>query len=120
MDFIKSEIKNIIIFAAILIGVFLAYNYFFKSETQNISTVSSVSDAVRNDELLGILSKIKAIKINTTLLQDPAFRSLRYTETILPRPDTGRPNPFIPVGTTEGETSTPAGASQSGSSVVGD
>lgn len=91
-------IKNIIIGAAIIVGIFVIYNFFGgKQEAPLTSTAPTRTTAVEGD-LLSLLLELRSITLSTDLLQDPAFATLQdFTVTISPEP-VGRQNPFALVG----------------------
>lgn len=98
MDFIKSELKNIIIFVAILAGLYFAYTFFFSDNSTPVATISpegSGGDVGAN--ILPLLLQLKTIKLDQTVFADPIFKSLQNFSVDLPIEGTGRPDPFAPV-----------------------
>ncbi|MEK7567717.1 MAG: hypothetical protein AAB513_02240 [Patescibacteria group bacterium] len=101
MDFIKSEIKNIVIFVAILSGLYFGYNYFFAENTSaDPTTPISVSGSGGSvgGEVLPLLLELKKIKLDQSVFNDPIFKKLNNfsTELVLSEGDKGRDNPFAP------------------------
>jgi hypothetical protein len=112
------KIKNIIIFIAIALVIFLIYVFFIKPSPEQPSLVSSgandtlpnmdgspsnVNTSNTNSEIakdfLVIFSNIKDIKLNDAIFSDPSFISLHDSSIILtPDGTEGRPNPFAPFG----------------------
>lgn len=58
-------------------------------------------------EFLSILLNIRNIKLDDSILSDPAFKSLKDSSIVLIQDsEEGRPNPFAPIGTDAREAST--------------
>ncbi len=101
MDFIKSEIKNIVIFVAILVGLYFVYNYFFaensSSDPTTFISVSSAGGSV-GGEVLPLLLELKRIKLSQDIFTDSVFKKLNNfsTDLVLTEGDKGRENPFAP------------------------
>ena len=117
MDFLKSEIKNIIIFVALLIGVFMAYMYFKENAPTNVGSglletavlpqdaAASQSGDTQGGDIGSkpaiILDQISNIQFDTRILKSPLYMRLveksgSYDFSI-PSASTGRDNPFQPV-----------------------
>jgi hypothetical protein len=112
------KIKNIIIFIAIALVIFLIYVFFIKPSPEQANLVSEGPSATlpnidgsspnpstsnTNSEVakdfLVIFSNIKNIKLNDVIFSDPAFSSLHDSSIVLtPDGTEGRPNPFAPFG----------------------
>ena len=106
MDFIKSEIKNIIVFVVILGGLYFAYVFFFKDSAPPTSTISpSGSGGEVSGDILPLLLQLQTIKLDQSIFSDPVFKSLENFSVELPHEESGRPNPFAPV-----ESSPPPGS----------
>jgi hypothetical protein len=105
MDFIKSELKNIIIFVVLLIGIFFSYRYFFGSPSgSEVVTVASPSGELMGstgagvgDDILPVLLAIKSIRLDNSFFTDPAFNSLQNFGVQLTPEEAGRDNPFAPL-----------------------
>jgi hypothetical protein len=98
MDFIKSEIKNIVIFVAILGGLYLAYQYFFPAEAP--LTTTSYPEGSGGDvggDVLSFLTELKKIRLDQGVFNDPVFEALTDFSTELGHEDAGRDNPFAPL-----------------------
>lgn len=107
MDFIKSEIKNIIIFIVILGGLYLSYKYFFpKEEPLTSITYPDGSGGDVGGEVLAFLLELKKINLDQSLFNDPLFEKLTNFSTELGQEEAGRSNPFAPIqgGTPSGTT----------------
>jgi len=135
------KIKNIIIFIAIALVIFLIYLFFTKPSEEEPSLVSSETNVTlpnmdgstpnpsisnTNSEVakdfLVIFSNIKNLKLNDAIFSDPAFISLHDSSIVLiPDGTEGRPNPFAPIGndsipsstSVDNSTSAPASSSTS-------
>ncbi|MEO5635187.1 MAG: hypothetical protein ABIS26_01585 [Candidatus Paceibacterota bacterium] len=105
------KIRNIIIFAAILIAIILIYVFFIKSPsdqpslvtstptTNDVTVLPNTEDASVANDFLNLLLSVKSIKLDSSIFKDEAFRSLHDSSIILvPDGTEGRPNPFAPFG----------------------
>ncbi len=98
MEFIKSELKNIIVFVAILGGLYLAWIFFFSSDEEPTSTIGPTEAGGEiGGDILPILSDLKTIKLDTKVFDDPVFKSLKNFSVELPKEEAGRVNPFAPL-----------------------
>ena len=108
------KIKNIIIFGAIGIAFVLIYIFFIKPSSNNNTpalvssgtapvtgnTVTSNANPLVAQDFLNLLLNIQSIKLDDSILTDPAFSSLHDSSiTLTPDGTEGRPNPFAPLGT---------------------
>lgn len=99
MGFIKSEIKNIVVFVAILGGLYFAYTFFFKDNSAAITTIGpSGAGGEIGGDILPTLLEIKDIRLDQSIFADPVFKSLQSFSVELPKEESGRPNPFSSVG----------------------
>lgn len=95
MGFIKSEIKNIIIFVVILGGLYLGYKSFFKPAPPLTSvTYPDGSGGDVGGEILAFLTELKKITLNQEIFDDPLFQQLTNFSTELGTEEAGRENPF--------------------------
>lgn len=112
------KIKNIIIFTVIALVFFSIYFFFIKSSPEQLSLVSSGTNAVLPNvdgsavntgasnkaslitrDFLTLFSNIKSVKLNDAIFSDPAFISLHDSSiTLTPDGNEGRPNPFAQFG----------------------
>lgn len=108
------KIKNILIFVTIGAVFVFIYFFFIRSSAPTPSLVASTSDATATDgtatdsstsntaitqNFLSTLLGVNNIKLDTTILSDPAFISLHDSTVLLtPDPNPGRPNPFAQFG----------------------
>lgn len=106
-----SKIRNIIIFVVILIIILLIFIYFKSpSNTPSLVTTSpqgtvvptsgdTTIDPSITSDFLGLLLSVKSIKLDDSIFQDEAFKSLHDSSIELtPDGTEGRPNPFAPFG----------------------
>ncbi|MFA6520557.1 MAG: hypothetical protein WCT44_03050 [Candidatus Paceibacterota bacterium] len=114
-----AKIRNIIIFVIILAAIFLGYLYFIKPPGDEANLVSSSSSSklpnidgsVDNNtktdgqtslvakDFLALLLNVRNIKLDDSVLSDPAFLNLQDSSIILTQDGTeGRPNPFAQFG----------------------
>lgn len=106
MEFVKSELKNIIVFVAILGGLYLAYTFFFKENEPATTTIGpSGGGGDVGGDILPILQDIKNIKLDAKVFDDPIYKSLKNYSVELPQEEAGRANPFAPV---DGSSAQPA------------
>jgi hypothetical protein len=61
-------------------------------------------------DILPTLLEIKDIRLDQSIFADPVFKSLQSFSVELPKEESGRPNPFGPVGQVSASSvNTPAG-----------
>lgn len=109
------RLKNAIIFIVIGGALILAYIFFFKGEEEVPNLISTPgvpgetpvegvapvagSPQGGDGEFLSLLLNVRNIKLNDSILSDPAFKSLSDSTIVLTQDGTeGRPNPFAPLG----------------------
>ncbi|PIT91032.1 hypothetical protein COU17_02560 [Candidatus Kaiserbacteria bacterium CG10_big_fil_rev_8_21_14_0_10_49_17] len=105
MGFIKKY-KNILIVIAVVVVSFVAYSMFFGGEgNQNQVLTSDAANGVGTSaqqeasrELLSLLLDLRAIQLDESIFDDPAFRALTDFGQDLVQEPTGRRNPFAPLG----------------------
>ena len=104
----SPKIKNIIILLLLAVALFLAYFFFIKGGEEDAAglisspaaaPVSAVPKNLSNGDFLSLLLNVKNIKLEESILSDPAFDSL-FDSSISITPDgtEGRLNPFAPLG----------------------
>src|SRR5262245_54371453 len=123
------KLRNVILFILILLLCGGVYYWFFLrnsgEETGNIvstsgevpgvaggTTTSSnpTSTNVPTDEFLALLLNVRNIKLPDSILNDPAFGSLKDSSITLTQDGTeGRPNPFAQFGNDQAATTPPTG-----------
>ena len=121
------KIKNIIIIGAaavLLVGGYVFYASrsapqpdLVTNAPSGVATLpaSSSTSGVVGSDFLTLLLDVKNIKLDDSIFSDPAFTSLHDSSIVLtPDTDTGRVNPFAPIGVdstssvTNSPSSTPA------------
>jgi hypothetical protein len=109
--------KSLLIAVAILGAAgFGGYAYINRDSTASADLLvaeTSGSSSSLDGDLLKALQQLKTIKLNTKIFQDPVFRSFFDFGTTIQKQETGRQNPFAPVGT----PTTPVAPSTSSPSV---
>lgn len=102
MDFI-TRYQNAVAFIVIVAVLFGSYQFFFAEPTEEVLTTTGTL-ATPDQELIALLSELKAIRLEPTLFSDPVFRSLSdFGRELVPEP-TGRTNPFAPFNATPVKT----------------
>ena len=116
-------IKNIIIGVVLVIALFLIYIFFIKKGPATDATLTSsgapVSDGTDvsgatgdmsqvSKDFVSLLLSVKSIKLDDSLLKNPAFVSLQDSSIILTQDgNEGRLNPFAPIGSESVPTTIP-------------
>jgi hypothetical protein len=108
-----QKLKGIIIFAVIITIVILVYVFYFRGAPADEGSLTSsgaapdamsqtgeAPDPALGEEFLVLLLNIQNIKLDGTIFEDQAFKSLQDSSIVLVQdvPE-GRPNPFAPIGT---------------------
>ena len=118
--FSKHKLILIVIAAVIAGGVWFGMSG--SSETPALSTTPTTSsrDPV-SQELVATLLTLRAVKLDGTILADPAFLSLKDFSTEIVPEAVGRQNPFAPLpggaaatGSVSAKIFTPRGPTQGG------
>jgi len=95
----KKKIKNAIIVAVVLGGIFLAYSFLVKGGEEDLlveTQVGGISRFPAVQELFTILGQLSELTIDTSLFQNPVYVTLEdNTVTVSPQAR-GRLNPFRP------------------------
>ena len=102
----NSSRQNIIFIIALVVlvgGAILGYIYFSKGAPSSGALITSDADVGSGDLATvreGVLDNIKAVKdlkLDVTILSDPAFLRLqKAVRPSVPDPGKGRANPFLP------------------------
>ena len=100
MNKLFQQYKNIIIVLVVVIGLFVAYSIFFGQDDTDTLSVTNVAteQTVVEQELLSLLLELRSISLDTSLFDDPRFKSLKDFSQELNAEPVGRPNPFSPLG----------------------
>ncbi|OGG47951.1 hypothetical protein A3D66_01375 [Candidatus Kaiserbacteria bacterium RIFCSPHIGHO2_02_FULL_50_9] len=93
--------KKIILGAVGVIVLFMLYTFFFTGgETPGTSPLVEESiegNVAIGEDLVALLLQLQSIRLDPTVFNDPAFRSLRDFGQPIPDEPVGRPNPFAPL-----------------------
>lgn len=89
----------------LVVGVIVAFGLWYglsspSSDTTSLldTTTDSAATDPASQEVLETLLALRAISLDGTVFQNPAFQSLQdFSTEIMPEP-VGRPNPFAPLG----------------------
>lgn len=107
--------KSIIIFVVLAILAIFVYGYFFKDKStgnSNSALVSSVAAGNVNKqnvvgrELLASLNELRSLILDTSIFNNPAFKSLQSFNVELQPEITGRVNPFLPINAADRQVAT--------------
>ncbi len=107
----KSKvIKNLLIFAGLLVVVIVGYSVFFKKDDAAVGGLESTpvydvatglqgSDASLGQEFLVTLLNIQSIELDYSIFDSAAFGALvDYSKPLVEDTNPGRANPFAPIG----------------------
>lgn len=107
MSFFKKY-KKMIIILGILVVATIGYTVMIGNTDDSLLVSESSADenSMLQNELLALLLEIRSIKLDESILSDPAFQGLEdFGQNIVPEP-IGRENPFAPVDPNELQSST--------------
>ena len=103
MELVKKY-KNILIGVGVLVAVFGIYAYWPVSDTPSdgTSTLSyddtgAVDTAFVGQEILGILNRLRDLKIDGSVFDNPVFKSLVDYRVATTSEPIGRSDPFAPL-----------------------
>jgi hypothetical protein len=94
----KSSKKSIIAIVVIIVVSLLAYFYMKGNPVDTASSIetSSVSAPPGDSmEVLSLLNKVNAIKIDPNFFTSNVYKSLSDHTVIVPEQNVGKPNPFL-------------------------
>lgn len=107
-----QKIKKPLIILAILLLGFVGYNTLIKKPATENLTLTQVSNVASPDQsILPLLLKIKDINFDSTIFNDPVFKSLEDYGLSITAEETGRGNPFAPSFSVSASTSSITGPS---------
>ena len=97
-----QKTKNIILGIALVILIFIAYSLFFKKDEgdaalvrESVTTEAAPSGVV--EEFLILLRTLTNLRLDTGILRDETYGSLRDESVELMGQPAGRTNPFAPL-----------------------
>ena len=99
----STTIKYFALFGLLLAGGLLVYTMFFKNQgvtTGSLLVGTSASqggETVAITELLLVLKNLENLSLDTSILKDPAFRSLRDYSVNIDAVPQAKENPFAPL-----------------------
>jgi len=92
---------GVLILAVFVILCFMFYSYSGSSSSSSISEVCSDTQQM-SQALLVTLAGLNTIRLDGSIFSDPVFASLTDFGVVLPPQPSGRRNPFLPIGSTNG------------------
>ena len=95
MNFIK-QYSTVLSFIGIVLALYLGYVWLFAPSTEPVVEVTQAATAP-DQELVALLFELKNIRLDSTLFEDPLFKSLRDFGRDLVSEPVGRNNPFAPL-----------------------
>lgn len=109
MSFLMS--RNFIIVAVALVVAGLAwYGLTSSAPATSLLETQTVSDNAIDQDLIDTLLALRSVKLEGTILSEPAFQALKDFSTQIVAEPVGRPNPFAPLTSGVTATSTSKGA----------
>ncbi len=111
--------KKTILILILVIVAFFTYWFFFLSKkdsnqntqntNQNVKAQGSVSNPQYDKEFVSSLLGLSSVSLDVSILQSKVYKALNYPETpfvVNYSMESGRKNPFLPIGVDEGENTT--------------
>lgn len=97
---VLTKYKNILLLVIIAVLAFVGFTIFTGGDDDSAaltSTTQKDSASIAGRELLATLLELKEINLDSSIFEDPVFRSLEdFSQELVPQP-TGRRNPFAPI-----------------------
>ena len=94
----KKTVITIIIIVAISLIAYFYYQGMTPVSSVSLETTQATTDAqVAGSRVLGLLNQIRSLKIDTSVLQDQVYMSLKDYSVPIPQENVGRQNPFAPL-----------------------
>lgn len=98
----KQSKKTLIILIVIAIVGLIIYFYITgkpsDSSVSSLETGESATDAqLAGTRVLNLLNQINSLKIDSTIFESPAYKSLIDYSVAIPERSIGRQNPFAPI-----------------------
>lgn len=88
----KTAVYALLIFAVAIIG----YNYLLKS-SQESATAGISAENIGND-VVQLNQQLQTVTLDQSVFSSAAYKSLTDWAPQLPTPNSGRNNPFAPIG----------------------
>ena len=103
----SSLIKTIIVIA-VLAGVgFVGYNYLSRdTSSPDVLQVQKDDPSQMGAQVLSALNQLQQLKLDESIFDNPAFKSLKDFSRSIPAEPIGRSNPFAPIGIDVGSVAT--------------
>lgn len=117
MSFLKRY-KNLLLFLGIIVLAAAGYFFFIGGGDNGGSQLSAQSadgtagGNAQQSELVSLLLGLQSIQLDSSLFEDPAFRSLQDFSTELSSQPVGRSNPFAPLSAGAGSAAEGAATSE--------
>lgn len=94
----NNIIKQNKIFVAGFVVLFAGVLYYWSTSTGSTPTLTSSDTTPVTQELILASNKLSAIRLDTSLFDDPVYLSLNNFSVPIPPQPFGRRNPFAPSG----------------------
>lgn len=110
--------KNILMLIIAVIFLGIAFMYLTRnnttSDSSSLSVNSSTAPSADAQYIYSLLQRMSAVKLDDSIFSSAVFQSLKDNTVVLTAQQTGRNNPFSPIGTDTGVTiqATTTGASR--------
>ncbi|OGC86308.1 hypothetical protein A3D70_00395 [Candidatus Adlerbacteria bacterium RIFCSPHIGHO2_02_FULL_54_18] len=96
MNILKN--KQVIGAAAVVLLCGLVYYFWGTGGVSPLLTSTAEPTSPLSEEILATLSNLNTIRLDPSIFKDPVFISLTDFGVTIPAEQTGRRNPFAPVG----------------------
>ncbi|MEN9390455.1 MAG: hypothetical protein RLZZ283_555 [Candidatus Parcubacteria bacterium] len=98
MNFIQRY-QTVFIFIAVVGLLYAGYTYMTAKPADELLSETIVTEAGPDQDLIALLFELKAIRLDSTLFEEPTYQSLvDFGRELVPE-QAGRNNPFAPLGT---------------------
>ncbi len=92
-----SSNKNWLWVLIIIVVAGLGYYYFYNNSTPAPTLTTTGMDSSVGAQVLGLLNQIQSLHIDSSIFNDPGYKTLRDFSVAIPSVNVGRPNPFAPL-----------------------
>jgi len=100
MDFIKKN-KNVLMLIGVLLLALAAYWYWQSGNNGNEPPLSAsppqTTASLAGQDILNLLNQLRSIQIDSSVFENPAFKSLVDYRIATTAEPLGRPDPFEPL-----------------------